>query len=305
MSKIDSIQPDPTAIGNVAEPPFARLPDPATLFEVRAERLQALSAQHELAPFLRFLSGLSWCQHRLQDGLPDPELPSEEERQRARAHAMPPLGAGRFTADAAFDATLDRLLRLAADIEMPAAAKAALTRVSEADATTRTAMARAVLAYEIPAEDFAGHIFVAAALQVYYARLAAALDVKQLVPVGDGVCPACGGAPVATMVVGWLGAHGSRFCACSVCATQWNYVRIKCTLCSSTAGISYQEIEGGDGTIWGETCRSCQGYVKILHQHKNPALDPVADDVASLALDLLLREDGFRRGGVNPFLLGY
>jgi indolepyruvate ferredoxin oxidoreductase len=40
-------------------------------------------------------------------------------------------------------------------------------------------------------------------------------------------------------------------------------------------------------------------------QHENPELDPVADDVATLGLDLLLRESGFRRGAVNPFLLGY
>jgi FdhE protein len=29
------------------------------------------------------------------------------------------------------------------------------------------------------------------------------------------------------------------------------------------------------------------------------------DDVASLGLDLLVREAGFRRGAANPFLLGY
>ena len=38
---------------------------------------------------------------------------------------------------------------------------------------------------------------------------------------------------------------------------------------------------------------------------EDPALEPVADDVASLALDLLVREAGYRRGGINPFLLGY
>ena len=37
----------------------------------------------------------------------------------------------------------------------------------------------------------------------------------------------------------------------------------------------------------------------------NPKLEPIADDVASLSLDLLVREAGFRRGGVNPYLLGY
>ena len=107
------------------------------------------------------------------------------------------------------------------------------------------------------------------------------------------------------MVVGWKGAHGARFCACALCATMWNVVRIKCTLCGSTKGIGYQEIDGGAGTVKAETCDSCHGYVKILHQHRNPSLDPVADDVASLALDLLLREDEYRRGSVNPFLLGY
>ena len=124
-------------------------------------------------------------------------------------------------------------------------------------------------------------------------------------PVGDGACPVCGGPPTASMVVGWLGAHGARYCGCALCGTLWNYVRIKCALCASTEGIAYQEIEGGPGTVKAETCTSCRGYVKILQQHKDPAVDIIADDVASLGLDLLVRETGFQRGGVNPFLLGY
>lgn len=36
-----------------------------------------------------------------------------------------------------------------------------------------------------------------------------------------------------------------------------------------------------------------------------PALEPLADDVATLDLDTLLAEEGWRRGGQNPFLLGY
>jgi FdhE protein len=305
MSKTEVPRSDAVPIGEIAEPPFARLPHPTTLFQVRADRFHALAARPELAPFLLFLSGLSACQHRLQDGLPDVVLPADEDRARARKHAMPPLDRNQFVADAAFDATLDRLLRSASDVDMPDAARAALLGVTEADAATRLAMARAVLADEIPVEEFAGHVFVAAALQVHYARLASLLDAKALVPVSDGACPSCGGAPVSSMVVGWRGAHGARFCSCSLCATQWHYVRIKCTLCSSTEGISYREVEGGDGTIWGETCEACHGYVKILHQHKNPSLEPIADDVASLSLDMLLREDGYRRGSINLFLLGY
>jgi FdhE protein len=188
---------------------------------------------------------------------------------------------------------------------MPAAAHAALLEVRAADAAKLTAMVGSVLADSIPIEAIAQHVFVAAALQVHFARLAAQLDAARLAPVGDGVCPACGGPPVSSLVVGWPGADGTRFCACGLCGTMWNYVRIKCTVCGSTKGISYQEIEGGPGTIKAETCSECRSYVKVLHQQKDPLLDPVADDVGSLALDLLVRETGLRRGAVNPFLLGY
>ena len=131
------------------------------------------------------------------------------------------------------------------------------------------------------------------------------LDAASLVPVGDGACPVCGGPPAASMIVGWLGAHGARYCGCGLCGTLWNYVRVKCTLCASTKGIAYQEIDGGAGNVKAETCTSCHGYLKVLQQTKDPDVDIIADDVASLGLDLLVREAGFRRGGVNPFLVGY
>jgi FdhE protein len=196
------------------------------------------------------------------------------------------------------------LLSLAGALDMPAAAREALDRVKSADVAMRDAMTRAVLGDAIPADQFAEHVFVAAALQVHFARQAARLDGKSLVPVGDGACPACGGPPVSSLVVGWAGAHNTRFCVCSHCATQWNYVRIKCTLCGSTKGIGYQHLEH-DKLVRAETCEECRGYVKIMQQVENPALEPVADDAASLALDLLVREQGYRRGAVNPFMLGY
>jgi len=305
MSKAGTLQPDPTMIGDVAEPPFARLPDPIVLFSTRAERYLMLVEGHKLGPYLRFLGGLCGCQHRIQDGLPETDMPADDVRARAREHAMPPLDRSRFTADAALDATLDRMFSLAASIDMPVSAREALERAKEADASARDGMVRAVLDEAIPVEAFADHVFVAAALQVHFARMASRLDAKSLVPVGEGACPSCGAAPVASAIVGWQGAHGARFCTCSLCATQWHVVRIKCVLCDSTKGIAYQELEGVSSNVKAETCENCHGYAKILHQHKEPALEPVADDVATLGLDLLLRESGYRRGAVNPFLLGY
>lgn len=295
---------DLTAIGEVSAPPFVRLPEPALLFARRAQRLNALAAGHQLGPYLRFLAGLAEVQQGIQGDLPDPALPDHEAIERARTFGMPPLDRNSPPLDVAVE-TLERLISVTSTIEKPAAAADALDRLKQATPAERDGMMSNVLADAIPVEALAEHVYVAAALQVHFARLAARLDASALVPVGEGACPACGGPPVSSMVVGWQGAHGSRFCACSLCGTLWNYVRIKCTLCGSTEGIGYQEIDGGPGIVKAETCDSCGCYVKILHQHKDPALDPVADDVATLGLDLLVREGGYRRGSFNPFLIGY
>ena len=45
--------------------------------------------------------------------------------------------------------------------------------------------------------------------------------------------------------------------------------------------------------------------MKILYQVNDAALDPLADDVATLGLDMLMAEEGWKRGGRNPFLMGY
>jgi FdhE protein len=207
--------------------------------------------------------------------------------------------------DAVFADTFDRLLTAGEHMNLPPQAAAARERVKSMDAALREEMVHNVLAEAIPVETLAEHVFVAAALQVHFARLAARLDPKTLVSVGDGLCPSCGGAPSSTAIVRWSAPEGARYCSCSLCGTLWNHLRSKCTLCGATKQILFQEIEGSGGTVKAETCDDCRGYMKVLYQTKNDALDPIADDVATLGLDLLVRELGFRRGGVNPFLIGY
>lgn len=301
----ETARPDPTVIGEVAAPPFARLPDPHQIFIDRALRLRALAPSIEIGPYLRFLSDLAEMQYRIQDDLPEPVLPDAPTLARARTHGMPPLDRAGFKPDAAFAATFDRFIAAAEEIAMPPAAAEALGRVRAASRAQGESMLRAVLATSIPAESLAEHAFMAAALQVHFARLAARLDAAALGPVGNGACPCCGGPPVSTMVVGWRGMHGIRFCACSLCGTYWHQVRIQCVLCGSTKGIGYQEVEGGGGTVKAETCDGCHRYVKVLYQVRQTDLEPVADDAASLGLDLLMQQQGeYERGGFNPFLLG-
>jgi FdhE protein len=305
MSNAGAPLHNPVAIGNVATPSFAVLPNPLTVFFNRASRLRHLATVHQLGAYLGFLADLVDAQHRLQEGLPEPEVPPPDACERARQFNMPPLDRSRFVIEPAFEATLDRLLALAAEIEMPPQARDALERVKKADPAARDAMVRAVLADAIPVEALADHVFVAAALQVHMARVAARLDAARLVAVGDALCPVCGGPPVVSVIVGWPQAANTRYCACSLCQTWWHYVRIRCTCCGTTKGIGYKEIEGSPNGVQAETCEECHSYVKILHQHKHPELEPVADDVATMGLDMLVREAGYRRGAINPYLLGY
>ena len=287
------------------KPPFVRLPDPATLFDRRAARFAALAPGHQLEAYLAFLGGVSRAQAALAAAIGAPDMPSPGDLRMRAGNAMPLLPREELAADPAVSEAFDRLATLLADVAMPDLAREALARAVAAGPEVRQAMFAAVLADAVPVEAVAEHIFAAAALQVVAAGRSALLDPALPQPVADGVCPCCGGPPVASAVVADLHVEGVRYVQCSLCAAQWNHVRVKCVSCGSTKGIAYQEIEGIADTIKAETCDECRTYVKILNRRKAPELEPVADDVASLGLDLLVTEAGWRRAGVNPFLLGY
>lgn len=305
MAQKSEVLPDPTAIGEVSAPPFFVPPDPLRVFATRAVRLRAWAKAHALAPYLTFLAQLAEAQHTVVADSPGIDHPDAEAIARANEFGMPPLDRRRITKDPALAETFDRFFGQLKTIEGPKAATEALARVATLQSEEHEVMVLNVYSEVLPAETLAEHIYVAAAMQVHFVRLAGSLAPARLVPVGDGLCPACGGSPSCSMVVGWPGAHGARFCHCFLCGALWNVVRIKCVLCSSTGGIGYQEIEGGTGTVKAETCDRCQRWVKILQQQKDAAIEPLVDDIASLGLDLLMREGPYRRGGFNPFLAGY
>lgn len=289
-----SAEPDPGMIGGVAQPDFARLPDPVPLFQTRARRFAFLAQSSRLGPYLAFLSGLAALQARLAAAMPPPVLPGPA-----------PLDRAALAEDPALFATLAALCAGAADLDMPGPARLALQAVTAADAPDRRWLLGNVLSERIPEDSAAPHLFAAAAVQVHLARLAAQLDAKSLRPSAPGACPACGGRPVTSTVTGAQGIENIRYATCATCATQWNVVRITCLCCGSTKGISYRSAETTEAMVKAECCGECGSWVKILYATKNPTLEPVADDVGSLGLDLMMKETGLKRGGFNPFLVGY
>lgn len=305
MTASASLQPDPTKIGEVSAPPFAVLPNPGELFERREARLRVLAAGHPLESFLIFTADIAKAQRDALRGLPPVAAPTQEELARAREFAMPAVDRARLPMDPVLLETMDRFFATVEGAAATQESRQALEALRASDASDRERLARAVLNGDGSGENLAGLVFTAAALQIHMTRLATKLDAAALVPVGDGICPVCGGLPCATMVVGWHGAHGSRFCACAMCGALWNYVRIRCVACGSTKGISYSAIEGSDEATKVERCSECGSYLKIFYQTLSPHVEPFADDVASLGVDMLVRGEGVRRAGYNPFLLGY
>jgi FdhE protein len=292
-------------IGEEARPPYAVLPDAVALFRNRSRRFETLAPEHELGPYLRFLAALTNAQHDILRELPPVSLPPGDDVDRALAHGMPPLSRTLIAPDAPALAALDRLVQALAGLDVPPETAAAIAGLHGASVEERRGKLIEALKDTEPGTGVAQRVLVMGALQVHFARLAGLLPAVALKPVADGVCPVCGSPPMTSSVVGWPGAHNTRFCACPLCATQWNVVRIKCTLCSSTSGIGYRVIEGRPETVKAETCEQCRAYVKVLYQVHDHKLEPLADDVATLGLDMLMAEEGWRRGGHNPFLLGY
>lgn len=299
-----SIQPDPAAIGGVAKPPFAVLPDPATLFAARAARFHFLGQTGNLAPYLAFLAALAETQAALAAELAEPDPVPEARIDQARAARMPPLDRTALASDPAFMEVLSGFAERMAGADMPGAARIALDAVRQAGTGDRGWLIANVLAQSVPEDSVAPHLFAAAAVEVAMAARAARLEAGKLVPIGAGLCPSCGGRPATSMVTERMGAEGVRYACCATCATQWNEVRVKCLCCGSTKGISYRSVEDDNAVVKAEVCAECRSWVKILYQNRNTSLDPIADDVASLGLDALMRDTEFRRGGFNPLLQG-
>jgi FdhE protein len=301
-----TIQPDPSVIGGVPKAPLVFLPVPSRLFATRATRLEFLAdSGSNLAPYLRFLGALVRLQGRLAQELP-PLPPLSPDRVRlARESRMPPIDRRALATDPDLHAVLDRVLAEAAAIDMPEPARLALSAVTAAPLADRHWLLENVLSDQIPADGVAAHLFAALAVQLHAARLAATLDGGQLVPIRTGVCPACGGKPATSSVIGIGGLDGARYAACACCQTQWNEVRLTCLCCGSTKGISYRSVETIEATVRAEVCSECDSWVKILYQNRNHSLEPLADDVGSLGLDLMMRDTDKRRGSFDPFLAGY
>lgn len=284
------------------KPPFLRLPDRTAVFARRAARFAALAGEHAMADYLAFMGQLAQAQQAALKDFQTVSLPNAAQLQLCREHHLPPLGAQGWPRDAAWRDALRAMLAIIKSDTIPVT-RGAIERLEQADDVRLEAWAGALLSGNFKALDPSFVPFLAAALQAYWVHMAASLDAAALDRIeAPGLCPVCGSAPVASVVRAQGSTQGLRYLCCSLCATEWNMVRIKCANCDSSKDVAYFGIEGDNGAVKAEACTDCKSYLKILYLEKDTRADPTADDLATLALDVLMANAGMARSGPNLFL---
>jgi formate dehydrogenase maturation protein FdhE len=114
-------------------------------------------------------------------------------------------------------------------------------------------------------------------------------------------CPYCSGSPVVSVLR--EAAHGSRRSyVCPVCLTESAAPRLGCLNCGETDvdKLPIFRTENTDPARI-DACDSCHGYVKTIDLTRDALACLIADDLASVSLDLWAREQGYQR--VRPNLL--
>jgi FdhE protein len=285
---------DPLREG-VGQPDPIILPEFPAVFSRRADRLLSLAEGHPMADWLRFIAGLARAQAQCAAAISD---------QRTAGDTLPPLEASTFRPDPTMQAPLDSILANATNSVLPDATRRALDWLRCAEPEAITALATDVLRGQVAQQRTGEAVFVVAALQCCFTSSAATLPISELRLLPQrGRCPVCGSAPVAGVITAAGKAPGARYLHCGLCATAWNHVRAVCVNCGEAGALALQEIDGGNGAVKAETCNACNRYAKMLYQSQDMQVEPMADDLASLGLDILVSEAGWLRHVPNPFIL--
>ena len=314
------LSPEEIAVRAGQQMPYLRLPVRGELFSNRATRLRQLAPGHAMHDFLLFAAELAHVQHEVLQDYPEVTLPSLDDLAAAGRAARAPVPAPLWPRDPVWRAAMRRMLELLVPRLQDSPAQAAVRALLAAGDDHIEGQAELLLS-GAAGLDMSAAPLVAAGLQVYWTNMVLAIqqahgEARQE-PFGRTLdmttCPCCASLPTSSITR--VDATGSnfRYLHCSLCATQWHMVRVKCTHCEGTKGIQYHSLEAlaTDGAVQDatqasvqvETCDECHHYIKIVRMERDLHVDPVADDLSSLTLDILISEAGYEAHGVNLLLM--
>jgi len=322
------MSPEEISAGVGDEAPFLLYPDPSSVFSDREARLRQLAAGHAMQDYLFFASDLVHEQHLAMNSdaagfaVPDETAVKKAIRQ-AIEKSQPLLDVTTHQRDPKWLSVLRSMLgNLSRRHAHRPAGKVIAALLSKSDDDINRMADRLLHGY-LAGLDLAHAQLIAAGLQVYFTSQVAALHRTHgaLKPEPFGrmpgrmeLCPCCSSRPVASITRIGAQESGLRYVSCGLCSVQWHVVRIKCVACENTEGIYFQSLKApDDGAAVGglakpdavqvECCDKCGHFLKVVHMEKDQFVEPHADDLASVSLDLLTAENGRVRFGNNYMLL--
>jgi FdhE protein len=110
-----------------------------------------------------------------------------------------------------------------------------------------------------------------------------------------GYCPLCGAWAAFAEI---CGVERARYLRCPECGSAWRMHGLACTYCGLTKHEDLGSLvpEGPAVKASLEICRRCRGYLKAFRRLSVcPSADVMLEDLASVELDLVALERGFRR----------
>jgi FdhE protein len=115
-----------------------------------------------------------------------------------------------------------------------------------------------------------------------------------------GYCPVCGSLPHLSLLKEEV---GKRFLVCSYCARRWQSDRIVCPFCNNKdqESLHYFTAEGEE-THRIDLCDNCRQYIKTIDYRNLQESDPILEDLATLHLDILASQKGYKRSVPNPWI---
>ena len=115
-----------------------------------------------------------------------------------------------------------------------------------------------------------------------------------------GYCPMCGSLPFLSLLKEEV---GKRYLLCSFCGYQWRMDRISCPFCKNKDQESLHFFYGeGEETHRIDLCDKCRQYIKTIDYRNLQESDPVLEDLATLHLDILASQKGYKRSVPNPWI---
>ena len=114
-----------------------------------------------------------------------------------------------------------------------------------------------------------------------------------------GHCPVCGSLPSLSLL---KGEEGRRYLLCSFCGFEWRVDRLCCPACDNREQESLGYFCGeGEEVFRIDLCDACHHYIKTIDYRNLEESDPCLEDLATLHLDLLAAQKGYRRAVPNPW----